>query len=468
MPNNLNQNSVEAHHKLADEYLAKRDFEQAFEHYQEALKLQPNSQLIYQHLGNLKVLQRKVDESINYYDKALEINTDSTDLSYYYSHYGLSPQKSQVPQQSQKPIKNDRFPVLLDNPVGKINLLRNQRTFSFHRSGWKFAINTLKSLHNSQGILLDGFIEDTFSWQHYYQGFRPTRILEKMKQDGVFEQLATSEEKGIIPYSQPWVGFCHNPPKMPIWFQYQDSLQRIFSKDIWQKSLNHCLGLFSLSEYHAQWLRETTGKPVSALIHPTEIPEKQFDFDKFIENPHKKIIQIGWWLRKLNAITQLPIPKNNPLNLEKIKLIPKFFDKANDHVRILTGVERNIYRIKIEDIFLENTKEVDHVSNQEYDELLSQNLAFVSLYDSSANNAVIECIARATPILVNPLPAVVEYLGKDYPLYFDNLSEAAEKALNLSLIRDAHNYLKTCDTRTKLSPEYFLKSFEESEVYQKI
>lgn len=92
----------------------------------------------------------------------------------------------------------------------------------------------------------------------------------------------------------------------------------------------------------------------------------------------------------------------------------------------------------------------------------------MDLYDSSANNAVIECIARATPLLINPIPAVVEYLGKDYPMYFSSLSEAAEKALNTSLILDTHEYLKNCETRKKLSPEYFLRNFEKSEVYQLI
>ena len=41
----------------------------------------------------------------------------------------------------------------------------------------------------------------------------------------------------------------------------------------------------------------------------------------------------------------------------------------------------------------------------------------LSLVDASANNAVIDCIARATPLLVNPHPAVIEYFGADYPTY---------------------------------------------------
>jgi len=53
---------------------------------------------------------------------------------------------------------------------------------------------------------------------------------------------------------------------------------------------------------------------------------------------------------------------------------------------------------------------------------------------------------------------VVEYLGVDYPLYFLTLEEAARKALDMGLIRDAHQYLKGCETRGKLSAEYFRRS----------
>ena len=60
--------------------------------------------------------------------------------------------------------------------------------------------------------------------------------------------------------------------------------------------------------------------------------------------------------------------------------------------------------------------------------LLCRNIAFVELHDAGANNTVVECIARATPLLVNKLPSVVEYLGAGYPFYYDSLEEAAEKA----------------------------------------
>lgn len=327
-------------------------------------------------------------------------------------------------------------------------------------------LQALEPAHNGRGVWFDGFVENNFAWKHWQSGKRDTDTLRRLESSGALEHLATSEERGITPYQMPWVGCVHNPQNMPPWFHYQEAPQTIFEKSIWGKSLEHCRGLFTFSNYHAEWLRAQTGKPVSSLVHPTELPDKQFDFANFLENPRKKIVQIGWWLRRLSAIYELPMPSGNPQKYEKIRLVPMFFDNADAYLSSLIEREVDALKLSISDAYAENTREQTHLSNHEYDELLSRNLAFAYLYDSNANNVVIECIARATPLLVNPLPAVKEYLGDAYPLYFDDLSEAAEKALDLNLIEKAHLYLRSCPTRSRLSPHYFLQSFTSSDVYQ--
>ena len=322
--------------------------------------------------------------------------------------------------------------------------LTHQRSFSAHRCGWNYAIQALQPLHSPRGILFDGFLESSFLWKNY-------------------KNIPTN-----VPYHLPWVGFLHNPPNMPKWFGYQDSPQTLFAQADWQESLRQCKGLFCLSEYHAQWLRQQTNLPVSALIHPTELSVQQFDYDKFINNPRKKIVQLGWWLRKLTAIYRLPISKNNRLGYQKIKLNPAFSSSSFKHIQDLVEQEKTVESLTFEPAFLKNTHEVHHLDNGAYDELLSQNIGLSILHDASANNVVIECIARATPLLINPLPAVVEYLGKDYPMYVHNLPEAAEKAIDLEIILSTHRYLQSCSTRAKLSASYFRESFKASEVYQQI
>ena len=80
-----------------------------------------------------------------------------------------------------------------------------------------------------------------------------------------------------------------------------------------------------------------------------------------------------------------------------------------------------------------------------YDKLLTENIVFINLVDASAVNTVIECIVRETPIIINKIPAVVELLGENYPLYF------TEKDMNIKVyemlkadrkILKAHKYLK--------------------------
>jgi hypothetical protein len=121
---------------------------------------------------------------------------------------------------------------------------------------------------------------------------------------------------------------------------------------------------------------------------------------------------------------------------------------------------------RLEERYRDNTQDVTYLPNDAYDRMLQENIVFLDLYDASANNAVVECIARATPLLVNRIPPVVEYLGADYPFYFDSLEEAAAKALDFDLVQRTHEYLLTCPTRARLSPTAFLAEFRASEVYQ--
>jgi tetratricopeptide (TPR) repeat protein len=459
--------SVETRFQLANAWQFKGNLEAAIEGYLHVLRLQPDYAPAYIQLGKVMLKQGAAEEALEYYEGAFALAPDDESIDLAHKHV-----RDMVAHATTRPSPDKTSQVtaafhLEDNPDGMIDM-REQMIFNCHRSGWNFALNALKPLHNSGGIQFDGFIERNFAWRQWQEGVRSTEVLEKMKRARTFNRLATTEEKGITPYTRPWVGFVHNPQDMPAWLHYQQSPQSVFAKHIWKQSLPYCAGLFTLSEHAAKWLREQTGKTVSSLVYPTEVPELQFDFKKFESNPRKKIVQIGWWLRRLNAIYELPVARGNPLKYEKIRLVPIFFDHANEYLRGLMRKEIEVHSLNIDPAFSSNTTEILHLPDEQYDELLSENVAFVDLYDAGASSTIVECIARATPLLINPLPAVVEYLGSDYPMYFSSLREAADKALNLDLINDTHIYLVNCETRTKLSAEHFLRTFRESEVYQLI
>lgn len=451
--------ALEAQFKLACAWQARGNRVAAETGFKRIISQAPAYAPAHSRLGELMLENGQLATALQHFNRALELQPDNADLRF--RHHYVQDLLFQA-----RPAEHS-VPGLQDQPGGKIDLYQ-QKYFRCHRSGWNYVLQALQEVHHSQGARFDGFIENNFAWKHWRSGRRDENTLQRLRDSGSFGQLSTSEEQGITPYTTPWVGCVHNPQNMPYWFHYEEAPQSIFRKAIWQESLEHCQGLFTFSDYHAIWLREQTGKPVSVLTHPTEIPERQFKLDRFLANPQKKIVQIGWWLRRLSAIYELPLARNNPLDYQKIRLVPLFFDNADVYLEKLIEKELDLLEVSLPQAFKENTREEMHLSNSEYDELLCSNLAFVCLYDANANNAVIECIARATPLLVNPLPAVVEYLGEAYPLYFNDLDEAAEKALDLDLIERAHDYLKVCPTRARLDRDYFLRTFKNSEVYRSL
>ena len=300
--------------------------------------------------------------------------------------------------------------------------------FVHHRSGWNFCISQLKKFHSRSGIFVDDFMERSFSWQleSYYGG------------------------KNIynLPYQKEWVGFLHNPPNAPSWFDAYHSPQAILNRDVFQESLRFCRCLITLSDYLKEWLQTKVNVPVISVKHPTEIPNQKWCAEAFSSQRPRPIVQLGYWLRKFNSIYKLkcgPLYKRIwlPSNYEYALYLQELFNKHNK-------------RHKEEQFELHGVEVCKFKPNQEYDELICSCVVLVDLYDSSANNAIIECIARNTPILVNKIPPVVEYLGEDYPLYFNNIEEANYLIRDTDNIFSAHYYLKNMDKRW-ISGSYFSK-----------
>lgn len=302
-----------------------------------------------------------------------------------------------------------------------------QYTYGQHRSGWKYALNSLSALHDERGILVDGFIEKKFAWGNDMGDF--------------FNKPQ--------PYQTPWIGFIHCPPKIPKWFRYNLAPQSIFQTRLWQESSKYCKALFCLSEYHRQWLQQRLEIPIFNFFHPTEVPPLKFSFDKFLSNSQPKIVQIGWWLRKLHSIYYLPVHK-----IQKAILMPN-----TPGLQQLFQRERNIFHLQPD---FDSVETIEYLSNEEYDLLLSQNLVYLDLYDASATNTIIECIVRHTPVLVNPLPAVREYLGENYPLYFRDREEAAKKAENFDLVAQTHQYLQNHPIQNELTSEKFCSTISKT------
>jgi len=294
---------------------------------------------------------------------------------------------------------------------------------SLHRSGWGLAMRALRSLHHGGGVTFDGFLEETFCWH----------------------------DTGTV-HEEPWVGVVHNPPKTPSWCgNGRVTNDDLLADESFQASLRSCRGLFVLSEYHRRHLREKLDLPISVLSLPTETPDVRFTPEAFRQNPEPMLVQIGCWLRNPNSIYKLGVRSLVPARLD-----PGF-----------PWEEESRRHLPPEELDLESVRLVPRLSDAQYDALLSRNVVFLDLIDSSVNNAIVECIVRHTPLLVNRIPAVVEYLGEDYPLYFESLEEARDKAEDSGAILAAHEHLVALP-KERFTPREFLRAFAASEVYRSL
>lgn len=307
----------------------------------------------------------------------------------------------------------------------KLNLSQTQG-FTAHRSGWAYCLNSLQTYHSNSGLFVCDFIERQFSWElwTYYHSLNTNKI----------------------PYRFPWVGFLHNPHNMPEWFDSFNTPQAIFARPEFQESLQRCRALITLSDYLADWVRSQTDIPVISVKHPTG-PAPQWSPYRFLKQDIKHLVQVGYWLRRMESIMEVKVPPG----YQKVWL-PSNKEKAYEILHYNKLVSRMSTHLR--DHLWHSVNVLDHLSNQDFDDLYARSVIFLDLHDASANNAVVEAVARHTPIIVNRHPAVQEYLGADYPLYFTSLGEVYDILKDSNRIIEAHHYLKRMD-KPWISGNYF-------------
>ena len=317
--------------------------------------------------------------------------------------------------------------------------LSNQIRFGTHRSGWGFALDALSPLHCAEGIIFNGFLDDAFGW-HSEEHVRRHKI----------------------PYCSDWIGILHHPPCVsPPWYPSYSSPGSALNGPLMFASLPYCRGIFTLSKYLADWVRPMLpGIPIVPLLHPTEAPSIGWTYSRFLANPNPHVVQLGHHLRRMTSIYRL-----GDVGLSKLLLL------TCDWAAHLLEREVQHLEISIDCVIDMSHSDVERrwrIPNDAYDELLAENVAFLDLYDTSANNAVIECMIRGTPLVVNRHPAVAEYLGEDYPLFYDILEEAAEKLRNRRLLRQGHLAILESPGRSHLSAQAWLDAFAGSMIYQNL
>ncbi len=289
-----------------------------------------------------------------------------------------------------------------------------------HRSGWPYAVEALEPWMSPEApVLLDDNVERTFF-------------------------LGTDGKRGIV-HRTPWIGICHHPVSAPR--RVTIGLDRLDEFPAWRESLPHLKLLIVMAPHAAPKLSRLWGVPCLALHHPTEAPALSWSPQAFERNPAKKLVQVGHYLRNPDGIAQVAAPAW--LEKARLQTADPWAERSAQRWRLLYA-----HRPKVGAV-----TEMAHIEAEAYDVLLSENLVFMELIRAMANNTVVECIARSTPVVLNRLRGPEWYLGPDYPLFYEDIGEV-EGLLTRERILEAHHYLRQLP-KDWLSGEAFARALAE-------
>ena len=259
--------------------------------------------------------------------------------------------------------------------------------------------------------------------------------------------------------NSPWIGIIHDPPET----QKFDRSKNIFKNSRFVSSLKHCKHLFTMSDASTQWaIKNLSDKgsgyiniKVDTLRHPLPDMNSQFDMKKYESNKEKSIIQIGNWLRKTYAIYFLKLPDSQTLPYKFTKKICPWSNRMSQELQQSCSRDK----VKVSPHTKASVKHLQKLSDADYTKMFEANIIFLELYASTVNNVVLEAIKANTPILINRLSSVEEYLGKDYPLLYDDREQIGILLSDESNIVKAHEYLSNMD-KSVLSLDYFTESIK--------
>ena len=264
------------------------------------------------------------------------------------------------------------------------------------------------------------------------------------------------------------------------------TLKQLLNDPRFKRDLFYCQGIIVFSKYLANCLESEVTLhrfrrlKIVSLYHPTELDVTKFNLTSFKQQSRPYLVFIGNQDRRFDRFykCRVSIHGSNVSNGvsdgvrdgvvgDGVGVVDD--NKTRYHKIVLTGYDpETSYEIVKTDLARHGinyspSQQLDcrRLTGEEYDLVLSSSIIVTDLYNSSVNNTVLECLARTTPILVNRVGGVEEYLGKDYPLYFDNLLELETKLASPELFEMAHQYLCQHD-QTFISGEKFKTDLKHS------
>lgn len=342
---------------------------------------------------------------------------------------------SQETQLSVNPLGGHNHWLAADNKLNKsyINtykLCNNYYKKVTHRSGWGVIIKNLiknkvistnNETNDKSDIILVDCMEDYFLWG--------------------------TESTDGSPIKKEWYGILHYTDELPHIFNGQNASDVIRHAS---NSIQNCKGIIVLSDYLKKHIKRILPNiPVYMIKHPIEEIKSKFSLSNFIKNKNYNLIQLGLQYRKVSTIYKIKVeyPKiwlSGTKNKKRLlNILMKELNYLND------SITQESYT-KVLTMFTQTIKE--------FDDLLLNNIVIIPLWNASANNAVLECLEMNIPVFITRMPAVEEYLGKEYPMFYTDISEVEKVINNVELLhqkyRETHEYLLSID-KSDIKLEHF-------------
>jgi hypothetical protein len=348
---------------------------------------------------------------------------------------------SQETQKSPNPLGGHNF-YLADNytlPNYNRLYLNNDQYYKSvtHRGGWKSIIqyglnnNTICNKYNYlQKIILEDCCES------YFLGWSGSQSL---------------------PITNKWIGITHFTNNVPsIWNNCH--IDNLLNNKIFIKSLDNCNGLIVLSNFMKKYLSTYNclkNIPIYSLKHPIGKFVKVFDLDKFLSLGKFNLVLLGQQLRNLSDVFKI-----NSSIIDKKIWLSGISDKTINKQQLYKDLFYNKIVSKFENFDnIKKTLQTPYLSNfEEYDNMMTSSIILIPLYNACANNSVLEIIQSNTPAFITRLPATEEYLGKNYPMFYNDIIEVNNILNNRELFNkkytETYNYLKDMD-KSHLTYERF-------------
>jgi hypothetical protein len=301
---------------------------------------------------------------------------------------------------------------------------------SAHRGGWMSVV---------RGLAIGGFVSLNMS----------SATPETVELVDSIEEWFAWRERG--PIHEPWVGFAHlvMGSELPshITHDKYNMLEGTIEAQSFRDSAHSCIALFVFTTRVAEQLSavlHNVGLPnisVCVVNHPFGIEANVATFDPLVDLPaalsnSSAVVLLGQQYRRIASLHKLQTSR------AKIWL-PSHFD-------LNYTLARTNHELHAEHYGWDPTVQFQRVDNHDdYDRLVRQNIVIIDLWAAAANNAILEGAALQAPFLIRKLDGPVEYLGAEYPLFFETLDEVQYLLDHEEVLREkmweAHFYLKQRD-----------------------